>query len=124
MKNIIGYGIGLTPSMDDFISGMMISRIYIFYYLEKNLQTAYEFNHAIIKEIDNKTTRISEEMLKYSSLGQGNEYIKDLMISFLGNFPMEDFERNLLRSIEIGETSGTDMLLGIYTGSCILLHEF
>lgn len=122
-KNIIGYGIGLTPSMDDFISGIMISRLYLSHYLEKDMEDVYKINQAIIKEMKDRTTVVSEEMLKFTALGEVNEYMKDLIISYLGDFPMGEFEKNLNRIINIGETSGTDMLLGLYVGSCILLYS-
>src|SRR5699024_7924322 len=122
VKNIIGFGIGLTPSMDDFLAGLMVSRIYLHYYLGYSIGSAYEINYAMVKDIKNRTTRVSEEMLIFSSKGEVNEDIRDLMISFLGDASLDMFSYNLRRVINIGETSGTDILLGIYIGSLILLN--
>ncbi|HLR36203.1 MAG TPA: DUF2877 domain-containing protein [Tissierellales bacterium] len=122
VKNIIGFGIGLTPSMDDFLAGLMVSGIYLHYYLGYSIGSAYEINYAMVKDIKNRTTRVSEEMLIFSSEGEVNEDIRDLMISFLGDASLDMFSYNLRRVINIGETSGTDILLGIYIGSLILLN--
>lgn len=119
-KDIVGFGMGLTPSMDDFLSGMMISRIYLSSYLDHDMENTYKINRAIVKEIKNKTTIISEEMLMYSSVGETNEDIRKLMISFLGESSLQHFTKNIEDVVKIGETSGTDILSGIYIGSCIL----
>ncbi len=121
-KEIVGFGIGLTPSMDDFLSGIMISRIYLSSYLNKNLNKALELNKAIVKYIKNKTTLVSEEMLMFSSKGEGNEDVRNLMVSLLTNKSKDAFYKYLKKVSDFGETSGTDMISGIYIGSCIMLN--
>lgn len=121
-KNIVGYGKGLTPSMDDFLSGIMISRLYLSKYLGVNIEDSYKINKAIIKEIRGLTTLISEDMLIYSSVGEANEDIRRLMISLLGTAPIRRFIEDAENVIRIGETSGTDILLGIHTGVTIMLN--
>ncbi len=121
--DIIGYGVGLTPSMDDFLSGIMISRIYLSHYLGLSMVDAYELNEAIISKVENKTTMVSQELLRFSSLGVANDYIENLMVNFLGNAPVNRFLENLANVMSIGESSGTDILLGIYIGSCIMLNR-
>lgn len=121
-KNVIGYGAGLTPSMDDFLSGLMISRIYLFDYLNKDLNACLEFNKRIIEKIQGKTTRVSEEMLKYSSKGEANEDIRSLMLSLISE-SKDDFILSIKKVAAFGETSGTDIISGIYIGSKILLKS-
>lgn len=121
-KEIVGFGVGLTPSMDDFLSGIMISRIYLSSYLDYDLKKAFEINKAIIKHIKNKTTLVSEGMLMYSSKGEVNEDVRNLMISLLTNRSTNVFCKHLKKVADFGETSGTDMISGIYIGSCILLN--
>ncbi len=121
-KKIVGFGIGLTPSMDDFLAGLMISRIYLSYYLGYSINDAYRINMTMIKNIKNRTTKVSEEMLVHSAKGKANEDVKSLMISFLGKASLDTLLYYLKKMINIGETSGTDMLLGIYIGSLILLN--
>ena len=47
-ESVIGFGCGLTPSMDDFISGLMITYIYMGSYYKLNCKQIYEFNNKII----------------------------------------------------------------------------
>lgn len=127
-QRVIGFGYGLTPAMDDFISGVMISYIYMGTYYKLNLEKIYEFNSKIICTGLHKTTRVSSEMLKHSSVGEINEAVKSLMAVIL-NFDddMEDENhRNIIKALtEVignGETSGTDTSFGIYVGLKILTN--
>lgn len=123
VKKIVGYGAGLTPSMDDFLSGLMISRIYLYDYLNLDMDNALDFNKAMIRKIANKTTRISEEMLKFAALGEANEDVRDLMLSLISHIENEIYIINLKKLASLGETSGIDLIAGIYIGSCILLKS-
>lgn len=122
-KKIIGFGPGLTPSMDDFLSGMMIANLYISHYLKFNIKQAYEINHQIVNTIENKTTRVSEEMLKQSSIGEANEDLKSLVVSII-SINNNILENQIDRVINFGHSSGTDILCGIYIGSCILIQRY
>lgn len=123
-KKIIGFGPGLTPSMDDFISGIMISNIYLSHLLDLNMEKAYRINQEIISDIDKRTTLVSEEMLKQSSTGETNEDIRDLMIAIIGPATSEKLNDLLAKVIDYGHSSGTDILCGIYTGICILMGRY
>ena len=127
-QEVIGFGCGLTPSMDDFISGLMITYIYMGSYYKLNREQIYEFNSKIISSGLYKTTRVSSEMLKHSSVGETNEAVQNLMAAIL-NFNDDKDEENhrniikaLIEVIGYGETSGTDTALGIYVGLRILTN--
>lgn len=122
-KKIIGYGPGLTPSMDDFISGMMIANIYISFFLGFNLEKAYSLNGKIVKDIENMTTLVSEEMLKIASIGEANEDIRNLMKKLMGTSTEEELKELLAKVISFGHSSGTDILCGIYIGSFMLMEK-
>lgn len=122
-KKIIGFGPGLTPSMDDFLSGMMILNLYLSHYLKFNIEQAYAINHQIVNDIENKTTRVSEEMLKQTAIGQCNEDIKNLMIAII-SINDKGLKNLLDRLINYGHSSGTDILCGIYICSCILINKY
>ncbi len=123
-QDILGFGCGLTPSMDDFISGLMITYIYMGSYYKLNFQQIYEFNSKIISLGLYKTTRVSSEMLKHSSVGETNEPVLNLMAAIF-NFNNDEHENHrriikaLIEVIGYGETSGTDTALGIYVGLSI-----
>lgn len=122
-KKIIGFGTGLTPSMDDFLSGMMIANLYMSYFLDLDLDIAYKLNKEIVTDIDNMTTRVSEEMLKLSSRGEGNEDVRNLMLFIVGESQGIKIKDLMSKVIDFGHSSGTDMLCGIYVGSCIKLNK-
>jgi Protein of unknown function (DUF2877). len=119
-KKLIGFGIGLTPSMDDFISGLMVSLVYLTRCYGFKTSEAYNLNSAIIRKGLEGTTRVSSEMLTFSSLGKSSQLVKNLIISLLGE--TEDYRilPKVKESIEVGETSGTDTILGIYVGFKII----
>ena len=118
-ESIIGFGPGLTPAMDDFISGIMISFIYLGDYYKLNTSKIYEFNRKLISKGLNKTTRVSSEMLKHSSIGETNQGVKDLMEELFKSHNEEGIMKALLNLIGYGETSGTDTAFGVYVGSKI-----
>ena len=123
-KKIIGYGIGLTPSMDDFICGMMVSKIYLSHYFNHKVDKAIKTNSLIIKDIDGITTRVSEEMLKLSSKGYVNQDIRSLIISLISKTSIDEFEGNLIKVGEHGFSSGDDIISGIYTYSSLLFNQY
>ena len=121
-REIVGFGPGLTPSVDDFLSGLMISFLYFSQYYELSLDILEEFNKEIIRDIDSRTTRISIQSLKNSAIGEASEVIRSLIISM---FSKE--ETNLLGDLEkviaFGDTSGTDISTGIYLGSKLMVNR-
>lgn len=122
-KKIIGFGSGLTPSMDDFICGLMVANIYLTYFLDLNMDLAYKINYEIVKNIDNKTTKISEEMLKWSSKAKVSQDIRELLVSLLSTEDKKDIIKKISKVADFGNSSGTDILCGIYIGSKILLSN-
>ena len=124
VEDVIGFGVGLTPSMDDFICGLMVARVYLLNYMGKSIFEALEFNEQMLMKISGKTTRVSEEMLKFSSKGEVNENIRSLMISLTSDIPIDEFIYNLKTVASYGETSGIDIISGIYIGSKILLNQY
>jgi len=123
-KKIIGFGAGLTPSMDDFLSGMMIANIYASHYFAFNLENTYSLNLRIVKGIEGMTTLVSEEMLKLSSVGEANEDIRDLMVALFSTINIEKLNNLLLKVVNFGHSSGTDILCGICIGSYILMDKY
>ncbi|MCF0148710.1 MAG: DUF2877 domain-containing protein [Clostridium sp.] len=119
-EKIIGFGFGLTPSIDDFISGVMISTIYLSYYYNLDIKKIYEFNNKLIEKSINKTTKVSSEMLKHSAKGSINIGIKQLMTTLLTEEDNERLTNDLKQVISFGETSGSDIAFGLYIGASII----
>lgn len=121
-EGVIGFGPGLTPAMDDFICGIMISFIYLGYYYRLDISRIYEFNRRLISGGLSKTTRVSSEMLRHSAAGEANQAVRTLIQAIVNHHNEKNIIKALLSTIDLGETSGSDMALGIYTGCKIMTN--
>lgn len=107
-KDIIGYGIGLTPSADDFVLGILavyssLDRVF------KNLAQACKTNIY-------RTNDISAEMLFHGSEKRFCEPIIEL-------FESPDISETTANLLNIGYSSGHDILCGIYAGLMLLSED-
>jgi len=100
-----GLGIGLTPSGDDFLTGLLATWQYFDASLYKKVEKC---NTDWLQQLKRRTTTISYFMLKQCLEGQVNEALLDVLDNLDGN-PIP----YLRRILAIGSTSGTDMLTGV-----------
>ncbi len=109
----IGLGIGLTPSGDDFILGLL------------SVFKAYEFHpynfiikNECIEDLKSRSTTVSYFMLKNCIQG----FINEALLKFIQN----DCEKETILNniLKIGSTSGTDMLIGVVFALNILLQKY
>ena len=109
IKKVKGVGFGLTPSGDDFISGLIIA-LYIFDNIYCN-NTKYKKLRKLIYKITKSENLLSNSFLSLSKDGFMPERIKKFIISILYESEKEIFNQinNLL---SIGETSGSDLGVG------------
>lgn len=121
-RGIIGFGLGLTPSMDDFVTGLMISLIYLCDYYQLDKEKAYKLNRMITRSIKNRTTIISESMLMHAQYGYVMDDLRTLMILLLSDSE-KDMSEKIMDVLAFGSTSGTDLLCGVYIGSKIMINE-
>lgn len=121
-ESIIGFGAGLTPAMDDFICGIMISFVYLGNYYKLNLSQIYKFNRKLISNSLNKTTKVSSEMLKHSAEGETSQAVRELMQAILNQQNEVNIINALVKTVDLGETSGSDIALGIYVGCKIMTN--
>jgi hypothetical protein len=145
-KKIIGFGNGLTPSIDDFINGLMITNVYMGKGNGIAIKDLFAFNLNMVEASLSKTTKISSEMLKNGIYGLANDAVKQLMMLLLAGKESKQqdcntneelkVDRNIIESskesdedilakeidkaievaVDYGETSGTDTALGLYIG--------
>jgi len=121
-QELVGLGSGLTPSADDVLSGLMASLTLISENLNIFEDLVSEVNKSIISCIQDRTTLISQEFLMHAAVGEANEPILALIEKILTARPNE-VEEATKHVLAIGEASGTDVVLGIFLGSCLLLDE-
>lgn len=104
---LIGLGIGLTPSGDDAVCGLLAVQ-------HVNGGVDVRVDEQIQKALCN-TTAVSKTMLHYALKGEFNESLLQLMVALT-----EDDEKQLKDRAEAvcryGSTSGTDTLAGVISG--------
>jgi len=107
IQKTVGFGPGLTPSTDDFLTGIIIM-------MNSLNQTGLgSMLDGINILCAGKTTKISEEMIKHATKGYVPESYKYFIEVLLDN-NKEDIAEAVGKVIKIGSSSGTDFLFGVY----------
>lgn len=117
IRNLIGLGIGLTPSGDDFLNGFLAS-IGIFKTNKDLHKRISEWIYPLLAS----TTDISIAMLKAAIESKYRESLSDFIYSFLES-DKEDFIRCFNNLLSIGSSSGTDLSIGVVLGLKYTLKE-
>ena len=103
--NLLGLGVGLTPSADDVMIGML----YVFHKLRHRLSEAVlSFSDSVLELCDSRTNSISSGFLKAVIGGAYFERMEQVWNGLCGKEQL-----NISRLTEIGNNSGTEMLLGM-----------
>lgn len=119
INSLIGFGIGLTPSGDDFLTGFLSTFNIISTDYTNNIKKKIT-NLILIDKVS--TTDVSRQMLLVALKGEMREYIS----SFINSFLSKDKERVLLdfeKILLIGSSSGTDLSIGVITAFSLLISN-
>lgn len=107
IQKTVGFGPGLTPSTDDFLTGIIS--------MMKSLNQNEYGN--ILDDINilcaGKTTKISEEMIRHATNGYVPESYKNF-IKVLFDINKDYIVEAVSKVIQVGSSSGTDFLFGTY----------
>lgn len=113
LPKFIGFGPGLTPSTDDFLTGVILTYLASAMMGEDSMETVEEFAQNVYRFSIERTTKVSETMLKQVALGRASEnHLKVVQSLFVSNDL--NFEFLVKRVLANGATSGADFLLGVY----------
>lgn len=118
-RQIVGFGPGLTPSADDFLAGFMVASLYSADYYKQGLDKILLLNRAAIGDAKHRTTKVSSEMLFFAAGGEVSDNIRALILSLFSVSEQNALLNNIRSVISNGETSGSDLIAGIYIG-CLL----
>lgn len=120
---LIGLGPGLTPSSDDVLASLVLSCLVYSENRGSKREVSRLVARAAASEARGRTTILSEEYIGQAAQGRGNEPILRLISAVLTS-GQESVERETRRVLAIGETSGTDAVLGVVLGMslCLDLH--
>ena len=110
-QKLIGLGTGLTPSGDDFLSGMALG-IARFSKIIPVLSKYLPWFEALIPIFEKKTTLLSSELFKVSLLGSADERIIGAFDSVMRKNIAKD--EVILPISNWGSSSGFDMMSGFY----------
>lgn len=109
--SLIGLGPGLTPSGDDFLTGLFT----VFNMKNSPFYAQRSFCEDVLKHAKTLTNDISYMALKKAATGKVRESIINLIESLIaGN--EEDLFLSLNKVLSIGSSSGTDISLGLVCG--------
>ena len=116
--SIAGCGIGLTPSADDFLTGLMAS---LFTEAVRRKETARlsPLLHAMAEAAAPRTNTISGTFLKEAADGLVSADVREFFRDFYTCVLSQGITPSAMNVIAFGETSGTDILTGIYFGQKI-----
>jgi hypothetical protein len=115
-RELVGLGPGLTPSGDDFLGGLLFAA--------HSLKRAYpqDFNweeEPVMDLIDWASTQthpISHAILRDHAFGHGPEPLHDVVASLLNGRDLDCTMAGVTRLLQIGDSSGWDILAGMLTG--------
>ena len=122
VQNLAGLGPGLTPSGDDMLAGLMVTLTLIAHNLKGDAEMVRRVNRKIALNARKRTTMLSEEFLSQAARGETNEHFQELIKKMLTALPNEA-QRSAEVVLKVGETSGTDTVLGILLGFQLSLDE-
>ncbi|WXJ87418.1 hypothetical protein MHOCP_14450 [Moorella humiferrea] len=110
VRNLLGYGPGLTPSGDDFLLGLLAVTDG-----GADYRVCLESFHRAIAANLELTNEISAFFLRQALSGDYHEYLQEVVYAVINGLPTAVITaaRKLLA---LGATSGTDMARGIYQG--------
>ena len=106
---LIGRGLGLTPSGDDFLAGVL----YSLHFLKCN--SLFEPLAKKVKNSLDKTTRLSRHFLKYALAGKWGQTQENVMLALMTDSD-KDLNEAVKNQLAIGASSGADEMLGIVEG--------
>jgi len=119
LKQLLGLGIGLTPSMDDFLCGMLYTLGFARQYWRRELPELFLFAEAVYKMAPQKTCVFSVPYLRAAAQGRRISVLDDVL----------DMKKELLHEekvkklLQIGNSSGAEMLAGVLYGLMYLQEE-
>lgn len=109
-ENLIGLGIGLTPSADDFLSGMTA----FFGLINYASQFIKSLKQYLLKNGKSRTSFVSYNLISDVCNGHIGDDLYELIFSLA--YGKSDIEIKVNRMLEYGSSSGYETCLGILAG--------
>ena len=114
---LIGAGPGLTPSWDDLLIGYICGLRATTTKSWSQVCFLSQFGEAV-HSASAVTTAVSRSYINSTIEGCGPDWVEDVLAA-MGIGDSELTYRMAVRALRMGNTSGTDMMLGAVLGSCV-----
>jgi hypothetical protein len=119
-EKLIGLGMGLTPAGDDFVGGLL----FVAHHLKIAYPGAFRWEPTPINDLldyaRTQTNQIGYAILHDHAHGEGVEPLYNLITAILDHQDRDDITTRARRLLEIGSTSGAEMLAGALTGMLLI----
>jgi len=115
LSKLIGLGVGLTPSTDDLLIGLISSLNFLQSSCSFSSWCAPFIGRMLYSLCIGKTTLVSETFIKYASKGDKYEILENVIFAILFS-SKEQLGLKIRKILSVGCTSGTEILLGILIG--------
>ena len=123
---LLGLGPGLTPSCDDFLAGLLMSLNFAGNVLLKGQKKETQFykmiSNQIYRSAKSRTTIYSLNNLEGACYGEGPNAAVDLIVGLLTKDANQVAKCTRIM-LEIGETTGVDIAIGVYYGIRYLISR-
>ncbi len=113
---LVGLGEGLTPSGDDFLGGLLFTLRYVSGACCGRSPLDWDAIDGWVRKVEPWTSAISHAMLSDLASGHGPEPLHEVICAIAAGAPPDRIALPAARLIEVGQTSGWDMLAGVAAG--------
>ena len=115
-EELVGLGEGLTPSGDDFIGGMLFCLVSLRQTNDFLQDLGFPDLDPFLRRSESQTNLISFTLLKDHATGHGSESLHNLINDLLTGQPLDVISRSIMSLVQIGHSTGWDLLAGVLTG--------
>lgn len=112
-SHLIGLGLGLTPSFDDFLVGLTAS---LYFLNSKDLQSYLDIARKVIAANYERTNLISYNFLQHAVGGYFSQAIYAVLNNCYDPVDESELRRCVVQLLNVGHSSGADTLVGLISG--------
>ena len=122
IRRFIGLGYGLTPSGDDFVCGMA----YVFNRYKNDISSSRQYlkllRESVLALLD-RTSEVSREYIRCALDGERFDVVDGVLDCFSGDVSDQGLSARLELLLEVGASSGSDILCGMLFAFYLLLLD-
>lgn len=115
VNTLIGHGTGLTPSGDDFLSGLLAAMHFTRRVYDQECDLLQVLANGVLQNMATKTNQISRHFLHYAVEGLWGRATERFMFAFFGEDELKLYDA-ILEKAAYGGTSGVDEIQGVLFG--------